>query len=85
MNEPNFQKILKGRTEFYGKTEAAYEFAAEEYARQLAKDNPELKIRVCYATEFGSDVTILDLEGLESFIKDFEILSLTWEKEVIKK
>ncbi len=35
MGEPNFQKILKGKIDYYGKTEAAYEFAAEEYARQL--------------------------------------------------
>ncbi|PSR54145.1 hypothetical protein AHMF7605_11750 [Adhaeribacter arboris] len=33
--EPNFQEILKAKREYYGDTEAAIEFAAEEYARQL--------------------------------------------------
>lgn len=35
MNEPNFQEILKSKIDYYGQTEAAYQFAAEEYARQL--------------------------------------------------
>ena len=39
MDEPNFQTILKGKTDYYGKTEAAYEFAAEEYARQLIRSD----------------------------------------------
>lgn len=35
MIDPNFQKILKSKIDHYGETEAAYEFASEEYARQL--------------------------------------------------
>lgn len=32
--EPDYQIILKGKIDYYGKTEAAYQLAAEEYARQ---------------------------------------------------
>ncbi len=35
--EPNFQHILAEKREYYGHTEAAIEFAAEEYATQMAK------------------------------------------------
>jgi len=38
MAEPDFQQILKDKTDYYGKTEAAYQFAAEEYARQMIKN-----------------------------------------------
>lgn len=37
------------------------------------------KIRVCYATEFGGQITILELSELKSFIEKFKILSLEWE------
>jgi len=39
MSEPNFQDILKRKINHYGKTEAAYEFAAEEYAKELINFN----------------------------------------------
>lgn len=35
MDNPNFKTILEHKIKYYGRTEAAYEFAAEEYARQL--------------------------------------------------
>ena len=34
MKEPNFQEILKSKREYYGYTEAAIEFAAEEFNRK---------------------------------------------------
>jgi hypothetical protein len=34
MEEPNYENILKEKTDYYGETRAAYQFAAEEYARQ---------------------------------------------------
>jgi hypothetical protein len=33
--EPKFEEILAAKREYYGWTEAAIQFAAEEYARQL--------------------------------------------------
>lgn len=35
MKEPDFQAILKGKRDYYGHTEAAIEFAASEYSRQM--------------------------------------------------
>lgn len=35
MDKPNFQNILKHKLLYYGRTEAAYEFAAEEYANRI--------------------------------------------------
>lgn len=32
MEQPNYKEILKQKIDYYGKTEAAYEFAAEAYA-----------------------------------------------------
>ena len=37
MKEPNYDLILKAKIEHYGETKAAYEFAAEEFARQKVK------------------------------------------------
>lgn len=34
----NFNQILEKKIKYYGKTEAAYEFAAEEYAHELLKE-----------------------------------------------
>lgn len=31
---PNYENILKEKTDYYGETKAAYQFCAEEYARQ---------------------------------------------------
>ena len=31
----SFNEILKDKIDYYGKTEAAYEFAAEQYANEL--------------------------------------------------
>lgn len=41
MKEPIFKEILDGRIKYYGKTEAAYEFAAEEFALRLVEYNQE--------------------------------------------
>lgn len=35
MKKPNYDVILKDKQDYYGKTLASFEFAAEEYARQL--------------------------------------------------
>lgn len=37
MEEPNYEEILKSKTDYYGETKAAYQFAAEKYARQYHK------------------------------------------------
>jgi len=37
------------------------------------------KIRVHYATEFGVEITTLELNELSSFMKKFKVLSLKWE------
>jgi len=37
-----FQKILKCKIEYYGTTEAAYQLAAEEYARQIIAETSTL-------------------------------------------
>lgn len=34
----SYDKILKDKITYYGKTEAAYEFAAEEFAREYHKN-----------------------------------------------
>ena len=33
-DEPNYDKILKSKIDYYGETKAAYEFAANEFAKQ---------------------------------------------------
>jgi hypothetical protein len=38
IGEPNYEEILKAKIEYYGETAAAHEFAADEYARQWAKN-----------------------------------------------
>jgi len=37
--EPDYDAILKSKTDDYGETKAAFQFAAEEYARQYFKLN----------------------------------------------
>lgn len=39
MSKPSFKDILKRKINRYGKTEAAYEFAADEYAKELINFN----------------------------------------------
>ena len=39
MIEPNYDKILQGKIDYYGETKAAYEFAAYEYNRQYIELN----------------------------------------------
>lgn len=54
----------------------------QEYEKQLNISDiiPSLpKIKVHYATEFGGQITILELSELTSFIKRFKILSLNWQ------
>jgi hypothetical protein len=48
-----FQEILKEKRDYYGNTEAAIEFAAEEYARQYRisiLEEVELGFRLCSDT-----------------------------------
>jgi hypothetical protein len=40
---PNFESILKSKRDFYGNTEAAIHFAAEQYAREYHNYILELK------------------------------------------
>lgn len=44
MKEPIFKEILDKKTDYYGHTEAAYEFAAEEFALELVAYNELKKI-----------------------------------------
>ena len=39
MIEPNYDKILKDKIDYYGETKAAYEFAAYEYNKQYIELN----------------------------------------------
>jgi hypothetical protein len=45
----DFHEILKEKIEYYGRTEAAYEFAAEEYIRQA-------KITILESVKFSFDI-----------------------------
>ncbi len=49
----DFQTILQEKIDHYGKTEAAYEFAAEEYARQLFQTQ---KIEFLEQIKIGFDI-----------------------------
>jgi hypothetical protein len=54
----------------------------QEYEKQLNISGviPSLpKIRVHYATEFGGQITTLELDELISFTKRFKILSINWQ------
>lgn len=48
-----FKTILQEKIDYYGKTEAAYEFAAEEYARQLFQSQ---KVKFLEDVKFGFDI-----------------------------
>ena len=48
-----FQEILKEKREYYGETEAAIEFAADEYVRQL-KD--EYRLELLQEVKTGFDI-----------------------------
>jgi len=39
MIEPNYDKILQSKIDYYGETKAAYEFAAYEYNKQYIELN----------------------------------------------
>ena len=43
IEEPNFKKILKAKRDYYGLTEAAIEFAAEEFAREYHETQKEIE------------------------------------------
>ena len=43
MEEPNFRKILKEKRYYYGLTEAAIEFAAEEFAKEYHETQKEIE------------------------------------------
>jgi hypothetical protein len=49
----NFKTILKEKTDYYGHTEAAYEFAAEEYCEQNFQ---ERKIELLEEVKIGFDL-----------------------------
>ena len=42
----DFKEILNRKIKYYGKTEAAYEFAAEEYANKLIKEAQTEQLRI---------------------------------------
>ena len=49
----DFQTILQEKIDYYGKTEAAYELAAEEYARQLFQSQ---KVEFLEQVKIGFDI-----------------------------
>jgi len=49
----DFQTILKEKIDYYGYTEAAFEFAAEEYVECL---NHEYKVQILEEVKFGFDL-----------------------------
>lgn len=49
----DFQTILKEKIDYYGKTEAAYEFAAEEYAENIKQ---EYRLELLEEIKFGFDI-----------------------------
>ena len=49
----DFKTILQKKIDYYGQTEAAYEFAAEEYAESL---NQDYKIKLLEEVKFGFDI-----------------------------
>lgn len=59
MIEPNYDKILKDKIDYYGETKAAYEFAAYEYNRQYIELN-KLSIQIV-----SNRLTKQDLETIK--------------------
>ncbi len=51
MIEPNYDKILKDKIDYYGETKAAYEFAAYEYNKQYIELN-KLSIQLVSDSDF---------------------------------
>ena len=43
MEEPNYKEILDKKIEHYGNTQAAHEFAAQEYHKQMSKKEESYK------------------------------------------
>lgn len=60
--EPKFEEILKAKREYYGYTEAAIQFAAEEYARQILLQSTDWQIeyvdRYYYASGRNHDTYV---------------------------
>ncbi len=52
MIEPNYDKILKDKIDYYGETKAAYEFAAYEYNKQYIELNKlSIQLVSCFSAE----------------------------------
>ena len=89
MSEPNYEKILEEKISYHGETKAAYQFAAEEFARQSVdcyKNNININSdrkmkRILVACEFSQVVTkaFRDL-GFEAYSCDLEPgdINLDW-------
>lgn len=63
MIEPNYDTILKAKIDYYGETKAAYEFAANEYAK--------------LSVEYNKFVNTLESSSLTQ--KENDLLNLTAE------
>lgn len=78
MKEPDFQSILKEKRDYYGHTEAAIEFAASEYSRQMlivrtGNENGMERLTVLEAERLRwSLYTFPEATALSSLFKLFE-------------
>jgi lipid A disaccharide synthetase len=60
MNEPIYDQILKGKIDHYGETKAAYQFAAEEYARQwFVWMSQQMERLQCMKSPTNKDVIVI--------------------------
>jgi hypothetical protein len=67
MIEPNYDDILRIKISYYGNTKAAYQFTAEEYARQYFKLNKHSVLDdVSGSKSTTSDAFKATLEWIES-------------------
>ena len=75
MIEPNYDKILKDKIDYYGETKAAYEFAAYEYNKQYIELN-KLSIQIVSNRDVFSDLRQLGLSSEKCSIVGAYIKSL---------
>ena len=92
---PLYETILETKISYYGETKAAYQFAAEEFARQMIEFNdkikkqlPELKhtyiayfMDVDPDTIFISQIKVVGYFELEIYAKQFVDYMIQTDKE----
>jgi ABC-type uncharacterized transport system ATPase subunit len=69
--QPKYDAILKEKTDYYGETKAAYQFAAEEFARQYHEWMDKIII-----DDISKFIKNLEEEG--------KVYPRMWTKDVIK-